>query len=103
MRALYGERPTAAQASLIGLRASDFPKEQTLVELWPETFPQLLFFRGFTTQWRQGPGGPVGLDYAVIFHELDRKGLATDAYDDMLHALRIIEDEALKLIHTKKP
>ena len=103
MRALYGERPTAAQASLIGLSAKDFPKEQQLVELWPEVFPKLLFFRGFTTQWRQGPAGPAGLDYSVIFHELDRKGLAADAYDDMLHALRIIEDEALKLIHKSKP
>lgn len=103
MQALYGQRPTAATAALLGLRPDDYPVDQNLVELWPEVFPQLLFFRGFTTQWRQGPCGPAGLDYSVIFHELDRKGLAAADYDDMLHALRVIEDEALKMIHTSKP
>lgn len=90
-------------AGLIGLSAKDFPAEQQLFELWPESFPALSFFRGYTTQWRQGPAGPTGLDYAVILHELDRKGLAGDEYDEMLHALRVIEGEALKQIHKSKP
>lgn len=46
-----------------------------------------------------GPGGPVGLDYNVIYHELDRRGLAGDPYDEMMAALRVIESTALEEIH----
>ena len=43
-----------------------------------------------------GMGGPVGLDYGVIQHELDRLGVSGDDYTDMLDRLRIIEAAALE-------
>ncbi len=55
----------------------------------------------FSTQWIQGPGGPTGLNYQVIFHELDRTGVKGDEYDETMAALRIIEQEALRQIYKK--
>lgn len=43
-----------------------------------------------------GMGGPVGLDYAVIQHELDRQGVSGEEYDDLLDRLRVIEAAALE-------
>jgi hypothetical protein len=43
--------------------------------------------------------GPTGLDYNVVFHELDRSGLAGDEYEDMMVSIRTIEGVALEEIH----
>lgn len=70
-----------------------------MVELWPENWPAIQLFNRVSTQWRVGANGPVGLDYNVIFHELDRKGLADDDYDDLMASIRVIESTALEEIH----
>lgn len=51
------------------------------------------------TQWRHGYSGPTGLDYNVLLHELDRRKLAQDAYDDLFGSIRTIESEALSCMH----
>jgi hypothetical protein len=81
------------------MTAKDFPLPE--VDIWPENWPPIELFTRISTQWRQGPGGPAGLDYNVVFHELDRKGLAGEIYDEMLAALRDIELTALQEIHRK--
>jgi Phage related hypothetical protein (DUF1799). len=43
--------------------------------------------------------GPTGLDYNVILHDLDRRGLSTDDYDEMMASIRVIESAALEEIH----
>jgi len=43
-----------------------------------------------------GPVGPVGLDYNVLFHEMDRQALLPDDYDDLLGSIRVIESAALR-------
>lgn len=55
----------------------------------------------YCTQWRAGPSGPIGLDYTVFFHELDRMGLERDAYDEFMAALRVIEETALDALNRK--
>jgi len=84
-----------------GLSKEDFPPPS--IELWPENWPSIQLFTHMSTQWRVGGSGPVGLDYNVIFHELDRKGLAVDDYDDMLACIRVIESTALEAIHKANP
>jgi len=84
-----------------GLTAEDFPPPS--VELWPDNWPAIKLFTTLSTQWRIGANGPTGLDYNVVFHELDRKGLAGDDYDDMMGALRVIESTALQAIHKANP
>ncbi len=69
--------------------------------VWPENWPAVHLFTQFATQWRVGPGGAVGLDYGVIFHELDRRALAAADYDDLMDSLRTIESAALDALHTR--
>lgn len=45
--------------------------------------------------------GPTGLDYNVVFSELKRQGYKKRKYQKMLDALRIMECEALNVIHKK--
>ncbi|MEV8518673.1 DUF1799 domain-containing protein [Dyella marensis] len=97
MRALYWQRPTAAQQSAAGLCAEDFPAPE--VGLWPENWPPIQLFLRISTQWRVGAGGAVGLDYNVLFHELDRAKLGDDAYDDLFAAIQLIEQTALEELY----
>ncbi len=56
-------------------------------------------YRQFSTQWRIGFNGPTGLDYGVIQHELDRRNLPPDDYDDLMACIRVIEQAALDEFH----
>ena len=96
-RALYEKESTAAELAEFGLEESDFPERN--VELWPEHWPVLKFFYGICTQWRQGAAGPTGLDYNVVFSELKRQGFKNKHFQSMLDDLRVIEHEALEVIH----
>jgi hypothetical protein len=65
-------------------------------ELWAENWPAMKFYNEvMATQWRHGFNGPTGLDYNVLLHELDRRDLGRDEYDDLFGSLRIIEQTAL--------
>jgi hypothetical protein len=70
-------------------------------ELWPENWPAIQLFTQVSTQWRMGSSGPIGLDYNVVFHELDRMALERDAYDDLMGSIRVVEGVALKLLRPK--
>ena len=41
-------------------------------------------------------GGPIGLDYMPILHQLDRMKLATVDYDDIFNGVAVMEDAALE-------
>ena len=90
---MYWHAPTAEEMAAVGLKAKHYKRPK--VALWPENEPAILLFSQFSTQWRVGMNGPVGLDYGVIFHELDRRGLSRDDYDDCMWAVRVIERAAL--------
>lgn len=68
--------------------------------LWADNWPALKFYLDVMhTQWRHGFSGPTGLDYNVLLHELDRRKLPPDEYDDLFGSLRVVEAEALKQFH----
>lgn len=90
---MYWQAPAAEEMAGTGLKAKHFKAPK--VELWPENEPAILLFSQFSTQWRVGMNGPVGLDYGVIFHELDRRELSRDDYNDTMQAVRVIERAAL--------
>lgn len=96
VRALYG-RSAAAEGAEFGMLPSDFSEDESA--LWEENWPAVQLFSQNSTQWIQGPGGPAGLNYVVLFHELDRRGLSRDEYDDMMACIRHIEQAALAEIH----
>ena len=72
------------------------------VEIWPETELPFRVFSDLSTQWRMGASGPVGLDYGVLFHKLDRMKLEPVEYERLEHSVRIMEDEALSVLWKRK-
>lgn len=82
-----------------GLLPEDLAPDTEEVEVLQENWDAVMLFMRFRTQWRTGVHGPTGLDYNVILHELDRRGLDQGIYDDMLERIGIIEDAALAELH----
>ncbi|ANN80606.1 DUF1799 domain-containing protein [Bordetella flabilis] len=79
------------------MRLEDYPRP--VVELWPDSELPFSVFARNHTQWRMGFSGPVGLDYAVIYRDLDRLRLTEDEYDEAMDAIRVIERAALEYFH----
>lgn len=71
------------------------------VELFPINVIPCELFTSLCTQWRMGASGPVGLDYNVLFHKLDRMKLEPEEYDRLERAVMVMEDEALSVIYKK--
>jgi len=64
--------------------------------LWAQNEPAMtLYYNVMRTQWREGYSGRTGLDYNVLLHELDRRNLPKDEYDDLFAAVRVIEQTVL--------
>lgn len=66
-------------------------------DLWAENWPAIDLYLRIQTQWRVGMNGRTGLDYNVLFHEMDRRDLSRDDYDDLLDSIRVIERTVLDL------
>jgi hypothetical protein len=77
----------------------DFIDDAPSSEVWDENWDVLSLYRQYSTQWRMGGHGPAALDFLVFFHELDRKRVSEDEYDDYVDKLQIIESEAIKWIY----
>lgn len=72
-----------------------------IVEFWPELAQSVDLFITISTQWRVGMNGPTGLDYNVLFHELDRMALTKIDYDFLFEDIRVMESAALAVIQKK--
>jgi hypothetical protein len=94
---LYWQPPAAAKLAAAGLRLEDHPRPT--VDLWPENEAALALFRRISTQWRIGPAGAVGLDYNVVYREMDRLRLGDEGQDEMMAAIRVIEAAALQAMN----
>lgn len=77
-----------------GFELSDY--EEPEVELWPDNEPAIGLYSRVATQWRTGPGGPFGLDYNIVYREMDDQGLSGDSREEMKAAIRVIEAAALR-------
>lgn len=99
MQAFYWKPPAPEELEPYALTMDDYPPPE--VGIWPESWLAFQMFTRLSTQWRIGAAGPVGLDYNVLFHELDRAGLNGDDYDDTFASIRVIEGVALDELHKK--
>ena len=91
----YKKPPDPNELRALGLQPSDFPEQH--VDVWEINWPALRLFMQLQTQWRCGPSGVIGLDYGVVFHELDRN--KPDDYDDMMWCIRHIEGHAAAILN----
>ena len=76
------------------MRPEDFAPPS--VDLWPDNQPAFDLFKRVATQWRVGTGGPFGLDYNVVYRELDRLRLDPESEEELMAAIRVIEVAALR-------
>lgn len=67
--------------------------------MWLEHWDVLFLFVANMTQWRTGARGPIGLDYNIFHHELNRKKADEKTFDQMMQDLRTIETQALVNIY----
>lgn len=77
-----------------GFAPEDFASDP--IDILPDNVAVYELFRNYSSQWRCGPHGPIGLDYLVFFHRMDRMKLAPDEYDAMELDLHVMENEALR-------
>lgn len=69
------------------------------MEVWDENWDVIHLYKRYSRQWRMAMNGPVALDMNVFHHELTRKKVPDDEYDEMIAKLNVIESEALKWIN----
>lgn len=96
MEAYYFRRPTAAELEGTGFLPEHY--EEPEVDVWPENWEAWSTFTLLQAQWRCGPAGPLGLDYAVVFQYLEHRGVTGEDRDDVLDCLQVIEVEAMAKI-----
>ena len=90
---MYEPHQTEQQLAAFGLTPADFERDTLMV--WPDNHQAVVLFSKLATQWRVGMRGCTGLDYGVMFHIMDRMGLAPDEYQHLEDDLRVLEKEAL--------
>ena len=70
--------------------------------IWPENWRPVCIASAMHTQWRVGPGGPIGLDYTALpIVEARIDVPAGDDAADEFHALQMIEGELLTLLRER--
>jgi hypothetical protein len=79
-------------------RAPAQPQDPAPVcRVWACHAPVVALFDGMRSQWRSGPGGAIGLDYAVLPGVARAVGIAPRRAWALLPELQVMEDEALSL------
>jgi hypothetical protein len=58
-------------------------------------WPAVRLLESVLTQWRMGPGGPVGLDYCAIYPLMDRMRLSDADWHALFADIGVLELAAL--------
>jgi hypothetical protein len=98
-RALYrrGDGEAAQGLAALGLPgelAGHFGAQPVWV--YPENWRAVRVFDALGTQWRVGPAGPTGLDYAALPMVMDVHGVPQQHRHDVFEDVRVLESAALE-------
>lgn len=72
-----------------------------VVWVYPDNWLAVRVFEALSTQWRVGPGGPTGLDYAALPAVLDLHGVPPPARRELFEDVRVLESAALEELTRK--
>lgn len=72
------------------------------LDIWPDNWRPLMVAMAMHTQWRVGPGGPIGWDYTALPVVESRIGGDPGDPADEFSAMQVIEGEMLRIIMTEK-
>lgn len=90
---MFWRPPDEKELSAFGLKVDDY--DESVADVWPENWPAIDLYVKYRTQWIQGAGGPTGLNYVVLFDDLDRNGVEGEDRDRIMDGIRVIEDAVL--------
>lgn len=76
--------------------------EAATVEVFPENAVALDVFSRMQTQWRIGPTGATGLDYAALPIVMEAVGVKKKARPDVFARVQVIEQEVLRLLDERR-
>lgn len=93
---MHQKPPTDKELAASGFAREDFDET---AEVWPENWPSFVLFSEMRTQWNHGFGGPVGLNYLVVYDRLDRLGYAGSEWEDMYSNIQEMEAAALNAMN----
>lgn len=79
----------------LGLSPEDYADDNTAY-IWPCNVRAVNLFIEMGTQWRVDSGRPYGLDYNIVYREIDAMGLPPEAIRELKADIRILEDAALE-------
>jgi hypothetical protein len=97
--AAFYEKPRQVGAQdAIGAAIANAMKNR-VVEVWPENWEAFCIFADLQTQWRVGFGGETGLDYGVLYRDLDDLGITGPDRLLLKADIRAMEQAALKAMH----
>lgn len=68
------------------------------VEVWPCCVTAVNVFGSLVTQWRVGPAGPTGLDYAALEPTLRLMAVPADDWPELFEDVQTMERAALEEI-----
>lgn len=88
----------AAGVPLAAIQGAVPAPEPERPHLWPENARPVEVFVALRTQWRMGPEGPVGLDYAALQAEPLWRALPPRERARVRAGVQVLEDEALRLM-----
>ena len=71
---------------------------ENVLIVWPDNERAVRLFSKINNQWLMGPGGPIALNYLVLYHHLDRMNLSNEEHDDLHDDIQVLEGAALKEI-----
>lgn len=86
--------PSNEELASFGLTREDVAAQYTC-EVWPDVWPSAWLFADLMTQWRMGPGGPIGLDYSAIPVVMDLRELPAADRRHLFSDIRVMESVAL--------
>lgn len=91
--------PSHKEMEAAGFAPEDY--EHPPVDIWPENWDAVRFFRRLYTQWRYGMNGRTGLDYTAVLAMLRSYRYPQKKADEIFAAVQIMELAALAEMHRK--
>lgn len=94
---MYELDASAADMTVLGMKPEDYPDNG--VDCWAQNTHAYELLVSMSSQWRMGPTGPTGLDYAALPAVLRLAGIPRADWTDTFEALRVMESEALSVMN----
>jgi hypothetical protein len=92
------EKPPPGNAFAEALAKSD---KHAVLGVWPENVRSFNFFSRIGSRWVAGMNGVTGIRWEALYPLMDRMGLDSEAWDDLLSDLEVMESAALSAINKK--